>query len=268
MRAGQAQGACWPVALLLALAVLPARAADTSGEYGEIIAGASEASAPTSWLLLGRAVPGEMSYLASHGESVWRDESMVGYRWRKFSFEQLSSVPGPEGARAGSYKTRISRLSYKPAENLVVQLARGKISGLDYLMADESLKRTAVSASFRYDIAGAPGESLLAWGRSSGKMRQSTSGFLFESVVRVADTHTIFGRLEQVGSDDPGLDADRAGRTWSRLNRLSLGYVREFSGPAGAQLQLGGYVSHYRLPDEGRQAGATLYMAVVRLRLR
>lgn len=249
------------------LVLIGARAADASPDSGTVADSRfGEASAP--WLMLGRSADPVNAYRWTGGLQFEEDDRVVGYRWRKFSFEQGMSRSAPETIDARFARTRISRLSYKPADNLVLQLARGKISGVDHLIADESLRRTALSASYVYEMPGARMESMVAWGRSSRKLRQSTSGFLIESAVRLPGAHTVFGRLEQVGADEAGLD--EAVRSEQRLNRLSVGYVREFDSGPGARLQLGGFVSHYRVPDSiGRGQGDTLlYMMVARLRLR
>ncbi|WP_220809989.1 hypothetical protein [Noviherbaspirillum aridicola] len=250
------------------LSSVAAKASDEVGLTADIKSDTQPGRAAAPWLLFGNAGAGGVDYLWTGAYRPDEEAYGVGYRWRKFSFEQLSSGPAAERIDARLYRTRISRLSYKPADNLVLQLARGKISGLDHLMADESLRRTAVSASHVFEHGGVRLENMLAWGRSSRKMRQSTSGFLLESTVRLPGAHTLFGRLEQVGSDEPGLGEVLTDR--SRVNRLSIGYVRELDTGPGARLEFGGFVSHYRLPHTvGQGQGDTLlYMMVARLRLR
>lgn len=202
------------------------------------------------------------------------DETTVGYRWNRFRFERTAAgtfrpADTPRHADIQHYKARISRLSFRPAENLRMQLVRGRVSGLDYLVGDESLRRTAVSASYAARFDRTRVETTFAWGRSSRKLRESTSGFLLESTASIGGVHTLFGRLERVGSDELGRNDDGAPHPWFKLNRLTFGYFRDLDLGSGSRAQVGGFISRYMVPaaHSERQGDPSMLMTFVRFRL-
>ncbi|HEY8609317.1 MAG TPA: hypothetical protein VIM12_19545 [Noviherbaspirillum sp.] len=200
---------------------------------------------------------------------------VFGYRWRQFRFERAATVSaGPDDkervAEIQRVRARFSRLSFRPAENLTLQLVRGRVSGLDYLVADESLRRTALSATYHAHLGSVSLESTLAWGRSSRRLRESTSGFLLEATARFAGVHALFSRLERVGSDELIRDSEGYRRQWFTLNRLSAGYFQEIQSSPGVQVQAGAFVTRHLVPSAFTPAygeNPTVYMMFLRFKL-
>ena len=93
---------------------------------------------------------------------------------------------------------------------------------------------------------------------------------MLESALNIANTHTLFARLERVGKDElflPG--AALFGRTFT-INKASLGYIHEFVHLGALDLGLGGLVSTYSYPVELNPtygAHPTSFMVFVRARL-
>lgn len=201
----------------------------------------------------------------------------VGYGWRAIQLEG-SSVLGsarlqskPLNNEPVRFKSRSTRLSFSPAPNWTLRLSRGAISGLDQLVSNGDVRRSAISATYIQPFKESTWETTLAWGRSARKFRESTTGYLIESTVRFSGAHAIFGRLEQVGSDELLRQDESLERRLDRLRKLTFGYSHHVSDKGPIKFDIGVMASRYFVPAEMAASygdNPTFYMMFVRVNLR
>jgi len=200
----------------------------------------------------------------------------VGHAWRDLTLEGAAfSSEGSERMHdrreARRIDTRSARLSFSPAANWVVRLTRGTVSGLDYLVANEEVRRTAMSATYRRSFAEGDWEATLAWGRNSRKFRESTVGYLVESAFRFDGVHSVFGRLEQVASDEIVRENESMQRQLFMMNKLTIGYSQDLRITSSLRLDAGAYVARHFVPSamtSSYGSGPTAYMMFVRVKLK
>jgi hypothetical protein len=162
-----------------------------------------------------------------------------------------------------------ARVSYNPTADLSLQGSFGRLASPEQLQPAVSVRRSTASVSYN-----APlwrwWQTTLAWGHNNPSTGPGSSAWLLESALNIANTHTLFARLERVGKDElflPG--AALYGRTFT-INKVSLGYIRELAHLGALDLGLGGLVSTYRYPAELNPtygAHPTSFMVFVRARL-
>ena len=150
----------------------------------------------------------------------------VGHAWRDLAIEGAAFSAQDDGQLHGQREarkldSRSARLSFSPAANWVVRLSRGTVSVLDHLVAGEEVRRTAVSATYRRAFAEGDWEATMAWGRNSRKFREPTVGYLVESAFRFQGVHSVFGRVEQVGSDEIVRQNESLQRQLFMMNKLT-----------------------------------------------
>jgi hypothetical protein len=165
-----------------------------------------------------------------------------------------------------SYATR---LSYNPGPDWSLQGSFGRLASPEQLQPGVSVRRATASASYNAPLAQS-WQTTLAWGRNSPSAGPASDAWLLESTASVAAAHTIFGRFEHVAKDElfvPG--SALAGRNFM-INKLSLGYIFDFTRWQSLELGLGGLVSMYSYPAELNAAYGTdpvSCMGFVRARL-
>jgi hypothetical protein len=200
----------------------------------------------------------------------------LGYVWRKFKLEGSafsSREPDPQRPSGNSLKldSRSGRLSYNPASNWALQISRGTLSGLDQLDPTGEVRRTTVSATYQRMLQEANWQTTLAWGRNTKRYRESTTGYLLESTLKVAETHAFFGRMEQVGIDDLMRASEAVNRQFIKVNKLSVGYVYDVRTGGPVRFDVGGLVSRHYLPSAvtpSYGSDPTSYLMFVRVRLK
>ena len=145
-------------------------------------------------------------------------------------------------------------------------------NGLDQIVPNGGERRTALSASYTQFFKDSSWQSTLGWGRTSRKFREATTGYLLDSMLKFNGGHTIFGRLEQVGSDELLRQEDSLERQLFKLKKLTIGYSHNLrvSGSGPGNLDLGVMVSRYFTPAQmtGSYGDKPItYMMFVRLNL-
>lgn len=191
----------------------------------------------------------------------WRDTQdravnvfTVGYSWRDLTIERSAfSRRQPDGKPRPSDTFRLDsrsvRLSFNPSPNWTVQLSRGSLSGLDQLVPNADVRRTSVSATYREEFKGGNWQTTLAWGRNSRRHHEATMGYLFESAVRFEGAHVLFGRVEQVASDDLARENDSQPARLFRLNKLSVGYFHDMRASGSVKIDIGLLASRHLIPN-------------------
>lgn len=198
-----------------------------------------------------------------------------GYVWRNLKVEG-STFSRREGERKRDkpeWYTRDSyskRLSFNPTPNWALQISRGHLSTLDQLEPDRYIRRTAISATYNRVFSDMNWQTTLAWGRSSRTQRESTNGYLIESMLKLRNLHAFFGRLEQVGSDDLLREDQSANRQMFKMNKVTVGYVYDVQPQGPVKYDVGALMSRHLVPSGMTPAygeDPTSYMMFVRLRL-
>lgn len=199
-----------------------------------------------------------------------------GYAWRGMAIESstVSRSPGDELVPAGGalrLESSATRLSFAPTSNWRLQLSRGTVSGLDQLVPDEDLRRTTLSATYNMAFHEGDWQTTVAWGRSARRYREPTMGYLMESTLRFAGAHALFGRLEQVGSDEL-LRVDGAQpKQLFKMNKLTVGYYHEVRTSGPARFDIGAFVSRHMVPSDlapSYGSDPTAYVMFVRVKMR
>lgn len=162
-----------------------------------------------------------------------------------------------------------SRLSFTPVPNWTFRLSRGVINGLDQLIPNEDVRRTSISAIYTHNFNLAHWQTTVGWGRYTRKSREAMVGYLLESTLRFHGGHSMFGRLEQVGSDDLMRTNESLQRHLFRIKKLTLGYFQNVQPNASFGFDIGGMVSRHFIPADmtpsyGRRPIS--YMMFVRLK--
>ena len=178
----------------------------------------------------------------------------LGYAWSKLMLEGSAfssrEQDNPDASRKEPFKLDSSsaRFSYRPGPGWSFQLSRGSLSGLDQLNPGGDVQRTSVSATYRLGFREGSWQTTLAWGRNSYASREASIGYLLESALRVGGVHALFGRLEQVRSDELMRQDDALRRELFKLRKLTIGYYRTVDPTGAAKLDIGAFASRYFVP--------------------
>lgn len=199
----------------------------------------------------------------------------VGHPWRDLTLEGAAFSSVHDGRPQVAHEprkidSRSARLSFVPLDNWVVRLSRGTVSGLDHLVVGEQVRRTALSATYRHAFSEGDWETTLAWGRNSRKFRESTVGYLVESAFRFDGVHSLFGRFEQVGSDEIARENESLQRQLFMMNKLTFGYAQDLRLTSSLRMDIGAYVTRYFVPTSmapSYGSGPTTYMMFARVKL-
>lgn len=201
----------------------------------------------------------------------------LGYTRGDVTFERsVSGLQSQQNEILGNdtlpkLSSRSVRLSYQPAPNWTLRLSRGSVSGLDQLVPNGSeVRRTTLAATYNQEFKQGYWQTTLAWGRSARKLRESTMGYLLESTLRFYGTHVVFGRLEQVGSDDLMRENESMPRQLFKLNKLTVGYFQDYKTSGPFNFDIGALVSRHFTPspmEPSYGSGPTAYMMFVRFKL-
>jgi hypothetical protein len=182
----------------------------------------------------------------------------AGYQWDRVKLES-SAFNGREpdqdryDVELRAFDSWSARLSWNPLPDLAVQVSTGRLASPEQLEPNVAIRRTTASASYNRMLGGLQWQTTFAWGRNQPQSGAASNGWLLESALRLADTHSFFARAERVGKDElftPGQPL--YGPTYT-INELSLGYIYDFAqwgtqlGPIHAGVGAMGTV--YRYPE-------------------
>lgn len=204
-----------------------------------------------------------------------RQAITVGYAWRDLRVENTrllappSDPPGPARDARFRIGPDTSRLSFQPSPHWTLRLSHGMLGDLDQFEPNERIRRSAVSATYSRTIPEGVWQTTLAWGRSVRRSSEPVRGFLIESNLRFLRTHAIFGRLEQVGSDD--LARENAGlQQQVKIGKLTVGYFHHIETLTSIGIDVGGFASRQLVPSAMASSysnNPTTYMMFIRLKL-
>ena len=212
----------------------------------------------------------------------WLDSTHVafgvvtaGYVWRQFKLD-ASAFNGREpdqhryDVELRPLDSYAARLSWNPSRDWSMQVSTGRLASPEELEPRVAVHRT--TASVTYD-APAPREwwqTTLAWGHNSPSQGAASSGWLLESALKLTTSQTLFGRAERVAKDELFLPGTAFFGESFRIEKLSLGYIFDFTHVSALTLGVGGLASTYSYsaalnPAYGSRP--TSYMLFVRARL-
>ncbi len=170
----------------------------------------------------------------------------------------------------GALDSRSLRLSYNPTQDWSMQASYGYIKSPETLSPQVDVRRTTVSASYNVRLPAGLWQTTAAWGRNASRPGVSLDGFLVESAASIGGRDTFFGRVEHVAKDELfGEDAPQAGRVFT-VDKMTLGYIRDFPVAGSVKIGVGALVSGYRLPSALEPAYGShpmSYMVFARLKL-
>jgi hypothetical protein len=162
------------------------------------------------------------------------------------------------------------RISLNPTDNWSLQVSHGFIKGAETLAPEVNTRRTTASVVHNAPLGHGNWQTTFAWGRNANDPGRRLQGYLLESALALHDSHTFFGRIERVEKDELFEEsAPQHGQVFT-VNKLSIGYIRDWKLGEHTRLGIGGLASAFSIPKSlGPVYGAhpTSYMVFVRARL-
>jgi len=115
--------------------------------------------------------------------------------------------------------------------------------------------RTTASVAFNGDVAARPLAATVAWGRNRDVGLFALDGYLAEWDWRLSRSNTFYGRGESMLKEIFGLGVHPAGllnhpRNFSKINALTLGYVRELPIPGANRFGIGADLTVYDTSED------------------
>ncbi|HXS40805.1 MAG TPA: hypothetical protein VN766_11520 [Stellaceae bacterium] len=163
------------------------------------------------------------------------------------------------------------RVTFNPSANWSLQASYGYLKSPEQLAPATHERRVTASAIYNLPFGDNNWATTFAWGRKMESPGDDLDGFLLESAINLAETHTIFGRIERTDEDELFQPpSPLAGRSFA-VNEFSLGYIYDIPVVEHLKLGIGGVSTLDVLPSEMRAAygGRTplSFMAFMRLKL-
>lgn len=177
----------------------------------------------------------------------------LGYIWENLKLEG-SAFRGREpdqyrwDIETPKFDSFSTRLSYNPGPDWALQASYGHLVSPEQLTPDVNTGRITASASYNWRVAGNLAQTTFAWGEDRNSPGKNLDGYLLETALRVARTHTIFGRAERVGKDELFDSGPQAGNAFT-VGKVSLGYIYDFARWKHGQLGVGGVGSLLIVPS-------------------
>lgn len=202
---------------------------------------------------------------AGYIEGPWKIEGSV-FRGREPD-QHRYDIEGPK------LDSVAARLTFNPTPNWSLQTSWGYLKSPEELTPGVNENRLTASGTYNLPFGENVWATTFAWGRKMNNPGHTLDGFLLESELVLHDTHTFFARAERVGEDElfedgPLSGGPLAGRVFT-VDKISVGYIRDFHLDEHLKLGIGGLVSRYDYPGELDRAygDPTSYMVFVRLKV-
>lgn len=179
----------------------------------------------------------------------------LGYIYKNFKVE-TSAFHGREpdqfrwNIETGALDSNSIRLSYNPTPNWSGQISYGHIESPEQLEPDIDVNRTTASITNNQKWGKYNWQTTLAYGHNAPSEGEATNAFLLESALKIGQSHTVFGRYENVDKNElfDDISDPHFGKSY-KINKASLGYVYDFPSSGHYALGLGGVVSGYSIPS-------------------
>lgn len=141
------------------------------------------------------------------------------------------------------------RLSWNPSAAWAFQASVGDLHAPEQLEPDVDVTRATVSAMYDRAWDGGHWQTTLAAGRNDDRPGRSTDALLLETALASSPRDTWLARVESVEKDELFEAPDPlAGRAF-RVEKLSLGYLREIARVEQVSIAIGVLGSVYRFDD-------------------
>jgi hypothetical protein len=144
-----------------------------------------------------------------------------------------------------------TRLSYNPLPELSMQASYGDLESPEQLEPDTRVKRATASVTYHRKLGADNWATTLAYGRnrkSGPETNLSEPGWLLESTYVRADTHTVFGRAEQVKNSELFAHGDPLHGERFLVRKYSVGYIYDFARTGPVKWGVGGLVGFVDAP--------------------
>jgi hypothetical protein len=162
-----------------------------------------------------------------------------------------------------------TRLSWNPMPDLSAQVSWGHLHSPEQLEPNVNENRLTASVIYNKQFGdGNNWATTLAWGQKMNHPGHTLDGFLLESAVVFADTHTIFGRAERVEEDELLAHVEPA--PIFTPTKFSLGYIYDFHLAEHVKFGIGGLESRFIVPkglNTAYGSDPNSFMAFVRLKI-
>lgn len=163
-----------------------------------------------------------------------------------------------------------TRLTYNPSANWSLQTSWGSIHSPEQLAPNVNEDRVTASATYNLPFDNNNWGTTFAWGRKFDQPGHTLDGFMLESAVTLHDKHTFFGRAERVDEAELFENVPALSDQIVTVNKVSLGYIRDFRLHENVKFGVGGLVSQYAYPskiDSEYGSAPTSFMLFMRLKL-
>ncbi|HEX4508173.1 MAG TPA: hypothetical protein VH722_20775 [Alphaproteobacteria bacterium] len=193
-------------------------------------------------------------------QGPWKIEGSV-FRGREPD-ERRYDIEGPK------LDSVSARLTWNPAPNWSFQTSWGYLKSPEELAPNVDENRLTASGTYNLPFGDNVWATTFAWGRKMNHPGHTLDGFLLESELILHDTHTIFARAERVAEDELFEEGPLLDRV-ETVEKISLGYIRDFHPAENLKFGIGGLVSRYDYPSAlDRAYGDPIsYMIFLRLKL-
>lgn len=178
----------------------------------------------------------------------------LGVVWRDWKLE-ASAFNGrePDQYRWNFDTARLDsssvRLSWNPAANWSLQLSRGNLHSPEALEPELNQTRTTAAMSYNRALNGGGNwATTFAWGRDANRPGGRLDGFLLESAWTFEGKHTFFARAERVQNNELFAEGSALSGETFTVNKISIGYIRDWAISAHVKYGLGALASAYNLP--------------------
>jgi len=144
-----------------------------------------------------------------------------------------------------------TRLSYNPVPELSLQVSYGDLKSPEQLEPEMRVRRTTASIIYQRRLGAGNWGTTFAYGlnrKSDRTTSASEPGWLLESTYVLGDTHTFFGRAEQVTNDELLAHGDPLHGQQFRVRKLTLGYIHDFARTGPVKWGIGGLVGLVDVP--------------------
>ena len=138
-----------------------------------------------------------------------------------------------------------TRLSYNPVAELSLQVSYGDLASPEQLEPETRVRRTTASIVYQRRLGADNWGTTFAYGqnRKSGPEKNVTEpAWLLESTYVLGDTHTFFGRAEQLRNSELFGHGDPLHGQEFRVRKLALGYIYDFARSGPVKWGIGGLV--------------------------
>ncbi len=139
------------------------------------------------------------------------------------------------------------RATVNPAAALSMQVSYGSLRSPEQLEPGIDIRRSTASVTYNAPF-GQWWQTTLAFGHNAPTQGRATSGWLLESALQPAPSHTVFARAERVGKDELFTAGQSLYGLTFTVDKLTVGYIYDFARWRQLKLGVGGLLSTYSFP--------------------